>query len=160
MWCVFVWCFKLCVRDSGLAFVLDFELVFDVRCYIILYTILLYIILLYIILLYIYIYITIIIYYIILYSSSLPFSSIFSSSSSHSSPPLHIPLPISPSSFPPLFSSIFQSLILLSPPLSFLLPNPPFLSHPSQSISSIYPSSFKVYVSAFGSTYLYSRLIG
>ena len=87
---------------------------------------------LYIILYIILLYITIIISYLILYSSSLllPFSS--------------LPFP-SPSSS---FISYSHSLPLSSSVLLTLL----FLSHPLL-------SSFKVYVSAVGSTYLYSLQI-
>ena len=72
--------------------------------------------------------------YTILYSSSIP--PLFSS----------FPSPLPP--FPISISSDLSSVLLLSSPHSFPLPSLPPIS------------SFILYVSAFGSTYLYSRLIG
>ena len=113
-----MWCFKLCVRDSGLAFVLAFELVLTLGVYyIIYYTIIYYIILLYIILLLYYYTYTIIHYIIISYTYYILYYTLLLN-------PFLSPLSFSIPSFPPLISSPFP---ILSPPNPVIY-LPPILS--------------------------------
>ena len=132
-----MWCFKLCVRDSGLAFVFLFRAgVGVIILYYIIYYIIYYYNIIHILLL------SIILLYLILYSS---FSS-FSSSS--------IPFPIF------LFSSSSVLFFLLLFPILLFYSCPSSLQYSSSSLLPIHPPSFLLpifilYLSALTYAHLY-----